>query len=195
MSQHPTLYQPSIFLERLVRFLIPYFLTITPDLNLARTEILETLISYGARTRAEMLNAVQIIAFGFSALDVLAEAKATEMSPTLRLRFRGCANGLNRSCQQNEKALARRLTCDIPNVAAAEAEPLNDVPDPAVEEAIQQASAKIETYRNRLSGARPATVPHAIAPSQQDANPRPWGSAIMQALAETQTPGSAALAP
>ncbi len=47
----------SPFAERLIRFLVPFFLTITPDLDAARMEVLETLASYGARTRSEFLNA------------------------------------------------------------------------------------------------------------------------------------------
>ena len=111
------LLQPSAFLDRLILFLLPYFLTVTPDVELARAEIVQTLASYGARTRAEMLSAVQIIAFSFSALDVLAEASMMDTPPVTRLRFHGCANALNRSCQQNERMLARRLACDLPAAA------------------------------------------------------------------------------
>jgi hypothetical protein len=74
---------------------MPYFLSFSRDPAIARSEILETIQSYGVRTRAEALNAVQILAFGYSALDTLAEAGATEMSPAMRLRFRGSANALN----------------------------------------------------------------------------------------------------
>ncbi|MDB5400525.1 MAG: hypothetical protein JWQ55_2543, partial [Rhodopila sp.] len=63
-------------MERLIFFLMPYFTAATADLTLARLEVLETLASYGARTRSELLNAVQVIAFSFSTLDTLHEAKA-----------------------------------------------------------------------------------------------------------------------
>lgn len=50
MSVQSRLSKPSLFLERMILFLRPYFLSITPDHDLARAEILETLASYGART-------------------------------------------------------------------------------------------------------------------------------------------------
>jgi hypothetical protein len=70
----------------------------------------------------------------------------------MRLRYRGSANGLNRSCQQNEKALAKLLTCDA-------AEPANDIAEEDLQEALRQAKARIDTTRNRLSNPAPATKP------------------------------------
>jgi hypothetical protein len=183
----------NLFLERLILFLLPYFLSMTSDHDLAREEIVETLASYGARTRSEMLNAVQIIAFSFSALDVLAEATAIkEMSAATRLRYRGCANGLNRSCQQNEKTLAKRLACDLPDAPDPAldpaldpaGEPIDDMPQEVFEAMLQQAHAEIASYSNRLSGVRPATLPQPVPPSQPRNNMRSGGSAIMDAFAQ-----------
>jgi hypothetical protein len=108
-------FMASPFMERLIRFLVPYFIVVTPDLEAARAEVLETLASYGARTRSEMLNAIQIIAFGLSALETLGEAKTDEMSPSMRLRFRGCANNLNPPARRMSKCSpdARPVTCPI----------------------------------------------------------------------------------
>src|SRR5271165_5940604 len=106
--------QTNRFVEHLVRFLMPFFLDAAPSIEEARAEILETLASYGARTRQEFLLAAQIIVFGLSTLDILADAKTVEMSPSMRLRYRGCANSLNRASQQTEKALAKLLSCDLP---------------------------------------------------------------------------------
>jgi hypothetical protein len=161
-----TALQPSLFLERLVRFLIPYFIGDAPDAETARAEILETLQSYGARTRAEMLNAVQIIAFSFSALDLLQEAKMTEMSPSMRLRFHGCANNLNRSSQKNEQTLAKRLACDPPN-AETSAEPIDDVTDAEAEETLRLVQATLAAHHASLSGTTTAQ-PGDIA--------LPWGA-------------------
>jgi hypothetical protein len=192
MMSVPTPPRHGLFVEHLIRFLMPYFTVLTSDFEAAREEILETLVSYGARTRAEMLNVVQILAFGLSALDVLAEAKAPDLSATLRLRFRGCANGLNRSCQQNEKSLAKRLACDPAEASepAGEppAEPVNDVPQAQVQQTLQQTRTKIDTTRNRLSGARPATAPHSAPESRTEQNKRAWGGAMMDALAELGMP-------
>ena len=105
--------RPGAFLETIIAFLLPYFAGAAADIDDARSEILDTLACYATRTRAEMLQAAQIIAFGMTTLDVLAEARVAEMSPSMRIRYRGCANGLNRSTLQTEKALDLRLpaTC------------------------------------------------------------------------------------
>lgn len=84
--------QPSRFLERIIRFLMPFFSDTAEDTEEARADIIQTLESYGTRNRAELLNAAQIIAYSFSTLDALAEANprnspppcayATEAAPT-----------------------------------------------------------------------------------------------------------------
>jgi hypothetical protein len=185
----PPALRPGLFMDRLVRFLIPYFLPLTADLDLARAEIGDTITAYGARTRAEMLNVVQIIAFSFSALDLLAEAKALEQEipAPQRLRYRGCANGLSRGSQQNERTLARRLACDQPGASQPAAEPADDVPDAEAAAILQQARTAISLCRNRLSGTRPATGPYAMPASQKNQTRRP-GSAMMQALFDAATP-------
>ncbi len=105
---------PGSFLETIIAFLLPYFIGAAKDKREARSEIVDTLASYDTRTRAEMLQAAHIIAFGMTTLDTLAEARTTEMSPSMRLRYRGCANNLNRSALQTEKALDKRLARELP---------------------------------------------------------------------------------
>jgi hypothetical protein len=151
--------QTNCFLEHLIRFLMPFFLEAAPSIEDARTEILETLASYGARTRQEFLHAAQIIAFGLTTLDMLADAKAMEMSPSMRLRYRGCANSLSRASQQTEKAPAKLLTCDLPRSSEAAPEPLNDISEEDLREALCQAKATLDKTRNRLSN--PATKTQA----------------------------------
>jgi hypothetical protein len=175
------------YIERLVLWLLPYFLPVAPDLAIARGEILETLASYGARTRAELLSAAQIIAFGFSALDTLAEAKTAEMSLSMRLRYKGCANNLNRSGQKTEQILAKRQASDVPEQPGAD--PYDDLPDPQFEEALTQAKAEFETHRSRLAAASPSILPPRPNPAaQQDANKRMWGQAMVNVLAEMGMP-------
>jgi hypothetical protein len=148
MSRPASPLDPSPFLDRLVLFLMPYFLAVAPDHATARSEILETLAAYGARTRAELFTAAQILAFGFSALDVLAEAKTIqEMPAPTRLRYRNCANALNRICQQNEKALAKRLACEDPSPETGE---------DGLQEMLRKSKATLDACRNRLNPARSA---------------------------------------
>ena len=104
---------PSLLLNRVIRYLLPFFLHLTPDAQTARQEVLATIAAYGARTRAELMIAAKIIAFNLSAMDVLCEAKVdADLSPLLRLRLRGCARNLDQAANANEKALDRRLRCD-----------------------------------------------------------------------------------
>ncbi len=187
----------SAYLEQMIHFLMPYFLAAAADVDAARSEIIETLASYGARARSELLNAAQILAFGMSTLDTLAEAKATEMSPTMRLRFRGCANSLSRSGQQNDKSLATRLGCDQPEAVNLIHELADDVPDAQIQETIQQARATIDTRRNRLAAAPAVASPPSSPPSssQKESNKRLWGAAMAQVLADMgMSPGTASTA-
>jgi hypothetical protein len=172
--------QTSPFLERLIRFLIPYFIGVTPDSEAARAEILETLESYGARTRAEFLNAMQTIAYGMAALDMLHEAKTTEMSPSMRLRFRGCANNLTRNGQKHEQTLIKRLACDQPGAARRSAEPVDDVPDAAVDITLEEVKAELDKYRHRFFGPGALNGPTA----KQDAEKRARGMSMLDIIGE-----------
>jgi len=164
---------PSVFRERLLTFLLPYFLPVTKEFEAARDTVLETLASYGARTRSEMIQATRIFAFSFTALDMLAIVQGAEaMPPTMKLRYRGCANALNRSCQQDEKMLAKRLACDAPGATKPTTQPTNDMPEAEFDAAIQQAEAQIASYHNRLSGNRPATSPQPLSAAHQAQNQR-----------------------
>jgi hypothetical protein len=144
----------SLFMQHIIGFLMPYFADTAADLEATVEEILQTLASYGARTRAETLKAAQIIALSMTTLEALAEAKSADLSPSLRVRYLGCANSLNRSTLQHEKTLEKRLASDIPDQTVAE--PANDLPDHQVEAAIDFARAQIVSYRDRLPAARPA---------------------------------------
>ena len=178
----PTL-QASPFIERLLRFLIPYFTDVSVDLAAARAEALETLAAYGARTRAELLCAVQIIVFSFVALEALGETRTTDMSPSMRIRLRGCANNLNRSGQKTEQTLAKRLACDAPSATDTTADPINDLPDLQVEDILQQTQSKLDSCRNRLSGNRPAHSPQPRPLTEKADKKRSWNTAMMDRLA------------
>jgi hypothetical protein len=192
----PAAIRPGPFLNRVVIYLMPYFTAVTADEDKAEAEVLETLASYGARTRAELLKAVQIIAFSFSALEVLAEAKAgRQMPPPLRLRYFGCANALNRHSEHSEKTLEKRLKCDLPAPAASPAkppaEPINDLPEADAGAAMQQAHNVIAAYRNRLAAGRAAAAPQPPPPAGPN-QPRRGAGAVMQAIFEGGLPNRAA---
>jgi hypothetical protein len=185
---------PNHFFESIITFLMPYFSIHASDVRGVRSEIIDTLASYATRTRAEMLQAAQIIALGMTTLDVLAEAKTAEMSQSMRIRYRGCANGLNRSVLNTEKALDRRLDCDLPPPEPVP-EPVNDVPDVDMQIAMEQARAAIEAHRNSrhpVSDAPKTPVktsvktPHPTPPQEQ--NQALWSSTMVDALAQIGLP-------
>src|SRR5271157_947310 len=165
--------RPNSFFETIIAFLLPYFSAASMDKHEARSEIIDTLALYDTRTRAEMLQAAHIIALGMTTLDVLAEAKTAEMSVSMRLRYRGCANNLNRSTLQTEKALDLRLGDEVLPDANPTPEPINDMPEAELKAAIEQAQAEIDTHRNR---ARPAT--------HEERNKQLWASAMIDTLKE-----------
>jgi hypothetical protein len=178
--------RPNSFLETIIAFLMPYFTDAARDKHEARSEIVDTLVAYETRTRAEMLQAAHIIAFGMTTLDVLAEAKTAEMSQSMRLRYRSCANSLNRSTLQTEKALDQRLGDELPAAPAAMPEPIDDMREAEIMAAIQQAKANINAQRPR---AHPATGPHPATndPRDQTWDPQLWASAMIESL---QHPGA-----
>ena len=172
---------PNSFLETIIAFLMPYFIAASRDKNEARSEIMDTLTSYETRTRAEMLQAAHIIAFGMTTLDVLAEAKSAEMSQSMRLRYRSCANGLSRSTLQTEKALDQRLGDEIPTAAPAEmAEPIDDMRQAEIMAAIQEYKAHVAAQRPR---ANPAAAPHL--PPDQNWDPQLWATAMIESLRQS----------
>ena len=175
--------RPNSFLETIIAFLLPYFSAASRDKHEARSEIIDTLASYETRTRAEMLQAAHIIALGMTTLDVLAEAKTAEMSQSMRLRYRGCANSLNRSTLQTEKALDQRLARELPPDPAEMPEPIDDMRQAEIMAAIQQHKAKVNAQRPR---AHPATGPH-LAPDQAW-NPQLWASAMLDSLQQPSAP-------
>ena len=101
----------------------------------------------------------------------------------MRIRFRGCANNLNRNGQKTEQTLAKRLACDVPKATDTTADPIYDLPEPQVEEILQQTQAKLDTCRNRLSGKRPAHSPQPRPLTNKADRKRFWNTAMMDRLA------------
>jgi hypothetical protein len=181
--------RPNAFLDTIVAFLLPYFSDAAANSADVRAEIIETLAAYATRTGAEALKAAQIIAFSMSTLDTLAEAKSTALTPSQRIRFRGCANSLNRSALRHQDALDRRQNDNAPH---ARPPTLDNRSDTNAQHAIGQTQAAIETARNRVSGARPATAAPAVPRTQQDK--RIWASAMTETMAQMGFPNGLAQA-
>ena len=176
--------QVTPFLEGIILFLVPYFRAIFPNPATARAECIETLASYGARTRAELINAVQIIAFNLTTLDTLAEAKESDMSLSMRLRYRGCANNLNRSSHQNETTLAKRLAADPPPPPEPAVEPINDLTEAQTQDALQQVHTRIATYRANLAKGRPTSLLDTLPAESDDLTIATWKNAMKGVLTQ-----------
>jgi hypothetical protein len=161
----------SIFMDHVIAFLLPYFTHTTDDIQAATDDILATLQTYGTRTRAEMLKAAQIVALSMSTLETLSEAQTGDFSPSLRIRYRGCANGLTKSTLQQEASLDKLLACDAPGIPAEPMpEPINDLSDDETAAAIDFARIQIETYRDSLSpNPPPRTHPDLPSPEMMQA--------------------------
>jgi hypothetical protein len=149
-------YYPSPFVTALLVTLGPYFSAHKPQNDEHPfTDIVRTLSDYGARTRVEMLHAAQALAFGFSALETLAEARSNpELTPTLLIRFRACANALHKAALASEKFLRARLSCDTPTTAGRpkpDAPETPEEPEATALKALQQAKARIDAHRARLT--------------------------------------------
>jgi hypothetical protein len=144
--------------ESIIAFLLPHFNIGALNIHEARAEIIDTLASYATRTRAEMLQAARIIAFSMATLDTLAEARTAEMSQSMRIRHRGCANGLNRSTTQTERALAQSQASEPPATSEPEPQPVR------------------ASLREHFLGTHPA------AGSTPDRNKHLWAGALVDTL-------------
>ena len=79
-----------------------------PALNdpaLARRAAQQAIEAYQPQTGHELLAAGQILAFALTALDALRLAAPTDVSPSMKLKLRGNANGLNRAARDNTRIL------------------------------------------------------------------------------------------
>jgi hypothetical protein len=98
----------DILMNLIVALLAPMFLCVTAgDVALARMAAAETVNAYRARDHADLIAIAQIVAYGLAALGSLSLSMADEipLSMILRLRLRGNAVALNRSAEQNRRAI------------------------------------------------------------------------------------------
>ena len=150
---------------------MPYFLETAASIAGARIEILRTLASYAARSRPNLLLAAHTIALGITTLDALHEAGTIAMSDSMRLRYRGNANSLNRAMLQTEKSLQARLAAEsVPEPVPVE--PVRDEPlqtDPA-----QAATPGPDTEQDAATS---QPVPHLAPATAETAS-----AAVMDAL-------------
>jgi len=196
LPTHPS----DILLECVLGFLTPLLMAgCSCDLGHARMAAIETLASYQARTQAELVKIAQIIGFGLIAMDNLRLSMA-DVSLSMRLRLRGGANALNRSAQQNHRAL-EKSRCGIPRQPGpAEPSPIpthfdtmsdeDAIDEASVQTAIAQAETMVKAAHARIEASQrgPRRAPlQAESPRPSDGH-RP-GTPPLPGAAKPQHPG------
>ena len=148
-SENTDLHPSEALMALIVSLLAPIFLGVTAgDPNLARLAAWETIAAYQARNQADLIAIAQIIAYGLAALGSLSLSMDDNISVTMALRLRGNANALNRSAEQNRRALAKTETAPQPPVDTAyETEVLAN---------LEATKARVAEARARLHQAPPA---------------------------------------
>ncbi len=175
------------------------------DPGAARALATATLMSYGLDTEADLMKIMQIVGFGLGAMDNLRLSAGDATSLSMKQRLRGCANGLNRSAQQNNQALEKdrharggRMFGDsdpmtMPEQAGTAAWPQPDVVDQPAMEAEYQAA--IDAARQQIAAARAgiAQPENASAARSQTAATCP-ASSIQPQPPATETVAAEAIA-
>ena len=171
---HPS----DILLTLIVALLAPMFLTASgSDINLARLAAFETVAAYRARSQADLITIAQIVGCGLAALGSLGLSMADDLSVPMILRLRGNAVALNRSIDQNRRALA----------ASQAAKPITP-PDPVYEAKVQASvtAAQKLTAEAMANLRKPAPPPAAIAPQAAPAQPAPPPATVAPQAAPAQ---------
>jgi hypothetical protein len=165
----PTVRLSDILLHVIASILAPIFLGVTGgDVGLARVAAIETVNVYRAHNCADLIAVAQIVAYGLAALSSLSLSLDDELSLSMILRLRGNANALNRSAEQNRRAIrinAQPQDADVmvqPEPAAMP-ETYDDAPE--AEPFLNEAAAELlaAESRNRLPGPQPKAAAEPVA--------------------------------
>jgi hypothetical protein len=161
----------DLLLALIIALLAPMFLTASgSDINLARLAAFETVNAYRARSQADLITIAQIISCGLAALGSLGLSMADDLSLPMILRLRGNAVALNRTVDQNRRALT----------ASQAAEPTTP-PDPVYEAKVQAnvAAAQKLTAEAMANLRKPEPPPATIAPPPIPVQPDPTPATIV----------------
>ena len=164
-----TIRPSDILLNLIASVLAPIFLGVTGgDVTLARMAAIETVNAYRANNCADLISVAQIVAYGLAALSSLSLSFGDELSLSMILRLRGNANALNRSAEQNRRAIQTNAQPQDADVtpqpeSAAMTQPYDDAPE--AEPFLNQAAAELlaAESRNRLPGPQPKAAAQPVA--------------------------------
>jgi hypothetical protein len=153
----------EVLLGIIVALLAPMFiLASNGDIACARMAARQTVMAYRARSDAELIAVVQIIAFGLAALASLSRSMEDDLSLNMTLRLRANANACNRGAEHNRRAL-KDLRADKPTPHHAEQQV---PPDEGFDEVALMAS--VATALEKTGQDQPptkATAPSIPAPT------------------------------
>ena len=168
----PAFLRPSdLLLNLVVSIVAPIFLRGTGgDADLARMAAIEALNTYRVRNFAELIAIAQIIAYGLAALDSLTLSFGEDLPLSMVLRLRGNSNALNRSAEQNRRAMridAQPQDVDVgaqPEPAAVP-EACDEAPD--AEHFLSDAAAELlaAESQDRLPGPQPKAAAKPVVRS------------------------------
>jgi hypothetical protein len=171
-----------------------------PDLaSRAAAEAIETYAAAGSR---RLVTAGEVIAFGLAALDALRLSMAPDLSLSMKLKLRSCANGLNRSVQASTKRLESSAAlpaaaCQAPEPEPQPAHPLPDLSPAPIPPGATQDHQNALHWANamRAEAARLHASDAHVPPDQRKIN-RQWVDVLGQVADEltqgkgpTQAPG------
>jgi hypothetical protein len=151
----------SQFLTALIYgYVLPLFTgNSTLDLTAARLAMVETILSYHARTQRELLLVAKVVAFGLAALDSLRLSMDDEHAVLLKLKLRANAAALERLADRNTGRLDKLL--QAPAVGPAELDPWTAVDEADLAGMLSNARVMIEAANAQLAAAyvpdRPAS--------------------------------------
>jgi len=114
----------DLLMNLIVSLLAPMFLGVAGgDVYLARMAAAEAVNGYQTRNIVNLIAIAQIIACGLAALGSLSLSMTDDLTLPMTLRLRGNANALNRSAEQNRRAIRENHLADItpqPNAVTTE---------------------------------------------------------------------------
>jgi hypothetical protein len=174
----------------LISMVAPLLMAGGVDLGTATAAARQAIDAYRTRGEPELLSAAQILGFSVMSLDSLRLSAGPEVSVTRKLRLRGNANGLSRSCQRANAMLAQQrreaahdppagagpAACTGPDEARREAELLHALAETSGLIARAQANVDAERAQAETATAAPpaaakVTQPEPLGPDAEAANP------------------------
>jgi hypothetical protein len=189
------LHPSDILMSLIVALLAPMFLCVSAgDIGMARMAAIETINAYRTRNYADLVAVAQIIAFGLAALGSLSLSMDDDISLSMTLRLRGNANALNRSAEQNRRAL-RESRHDNAATTPAPAMPSITDEDPtefesflspeAEQQLASEAQARLQDPRDAIDQASiPLLRPNAAPTDAEKRNQAMWAIAMVKESGE-----------